>query len=91
MARWTSSIAPVLRGQLVSMLSAVIITTMTGQRSRAEMKAKDFLSEVAYGATGTSTLDPILAVLYLLWAGCGEQLVGLGNLSISVCKSVSVR
>ena len=35
---------------------------MTGQRSRAEMKAKDVLSEVTYGATGTSTLDTMSAV-----------------------------
>ena len=61
MARWTSSIAPVLRGQFVSMLSVAILTTMIGQRSRAEMKANDVLSEVTYGATGTSTLDPMLA------------------------------
>ncbi len=43
------------------MLSVAILTTMIGQRSRAEMKANDALSEVAYGATGTSILDPMLA------------------------------
>ena len=41
MARWMSSIAPV---------------TMTGQRSRAETKAKDALSEVTYGSTLISML-----------------------------------
>ena len=34
---------------------------MTGQRSRAEMKAKDDLSRVAYGVTGILTLDTIFA------------------------------
>ena len=34
-----------------------ILTTMTGQRSRAEMKAKEVRSEVAYGATGVSIPD----------------------------------
>lgn len=33
---------------------------MTGQRSRAETKAKDNLSEVVYGATGTSSLGTIV-------------------------------
>ena len=51
MARWTSSIAPVLRCQHVLTPLNAIPTTMTGQRSRAEMKAKDKRSEVAYGAT----------------------------------------
>ena len=35
------------------------LTKMTGQRSRAEMKANDVRSEVAYGAIGASGLDPI--------------------------------
>ena len=61
MVRWTSSIAPVLRGQLVSTLWVARLTTMTGQRSRAEMKAKDVLSEVVYGSAGASALDPMLA------------------------------
>lgn len=69
MARWTSSIAPVLRGQLAPMLSVVIFTTMTGQRSRAEMKAKDVLSEVAYRATGSSTQEPMFAVFVELQWG----------------------
>ena len=51
MARWTSSIAPVLRCQHVLTPTKAILTTMTGQRSRAEMKANDDRSEVAYGAT----------------------------------------
>ena len=51
MARWTSSIAPVLRCQHVLTSHEAIITTMTGQRSRAEIKAKDDRSAVAYGAT----------------------------------------
>lgn len=62
MARWMSSIAPVFRGQLVPTLTVAIVTTMTGQRSLAEIKAKDVLSEVAYGATGISTLDSMMAV-----------------------------
>ena len=61
MARWTSSIAPVLRCQLVLEFSVAILTRMTGQRSRAEINAKEVRSEVAYGGTGTSRLDPILA------------------------------
>lgn len=57
-----SSIAPVLGDQLAPIVSVAIPTTMTGQRSRAEMKAKDVLSDVAYGATGISILDPMSAV-----------------------------
>ena len=49
--------APVFRCQLVSTLYLAKLTTMTGQRSRAEMKAKDVWSEVEYGLTGIATLD----------------------------------
>ncbi len=34
---------------------------MTGQRSRAEMKAKDDLSRVVYKVTGILTLDTMFA------------------------------
>ena len=50
-ARWTSSIAPVLRCQHVLTPPRAVLTTIIGQRSRAEIKAKDVRSEVAYGAT----------------------------------------
>ena len=50
-ARWTSSIAPVLYCQHVLTAPKAKLTTMTGHRFRAEIKAKDKRSEVAYGGT----------------------------------------
>ena len=44
-ARWTSSIAPVYDVREVP-LEGKILTNITGQRSRAEMYAKEVLSEV---------------------------------------------
>ena len=58
-ARWTSSIAFVLRCQLFITPSRAILTRISGHRSRAEMKAKDERSEVEYGAI--MTFDTILA------------------------------
>ena len=70
MVRWTSSIAPVLGGQLVLTVYVTIATRIIGQRSRAEMKAKDVLSEVAYGATGISTPNAMNAIAAVVQERC---------------------
>ena len=67
------------------MLSVAILTTITGQRSRAEMNAKDVLSEVAYGATGTSVLDPmLLAVVRWMTSGATVRPVGLLEFALTL-------
>lgn len=43
-----------------------MLTTKMGQRSLAEMKAQEVLSEVAYGSAGASRLVAILSTAFLL-------------------------